>query len=70
VSEFHPILCFIAQKSRLGRKDLFFCTRTLNSYGRTGQVRSTNFSLTFDDCFERNLLIVSLIDSILLLLAS
>jgi hypothetical protein len=36
----------------------------------TGQVRSVIFNSDFDDCFERNLLTLSLIDLILFLLAS
>jgi hypothetical protein len=78
VSKFHPFWCLIAQESKLGRKDLVFCTRTVNNFVSTGQVRSGRFtglvrsgifSPTFNYYFEHNLLTVSPIDPILLPLA-
>jgi hypothetical protein len=70
VSKFHPIWCLVAQESKLGRKGSVFCTRIVNSFVVTRQVRSDIFSSIFDDYFECNFVTICLIDPILLLLGS
>jgi hypothetical protein len=83
VSMFHSILCLVAQESRVGRKGSvlentqFWVDRTSpgvflkkSETVPGGLVQTGFFISTFDDCFECNLLTVSLIDLILLSLAS
>jgi hypothetical protein len=85
VSMFHSILCLIAQESRVGRKGSvleknytqFWVDRTSpgvflkkSETVPGGLVQTGFFISTFDDCFECNLLTVSLIDLILVSLAS
>jgi hypothetical protein len=73
VSRFHPNWCLVAQESKLGRK-IYVLGSFLGGPDKSGtvteQVRWTFSAATCVDCFEHILLTVSMIDYILLLLAS
>jgi hypothetical protein len=77
VSKLHHILCLEAHESKMGRKYSFLAQELGTVLGLpdksvtvTRQVWSGILSSTFDDCFEHNLLTVSLIDPILFFLGS
>jgi hypothetical protein len=74
VSRFYLIWCIIDQESKLRRKFLSGpdISGTFIGYiqSKVRNVRWTFSTATFDDCFERNFLTESLINSILLPLDS